>query len=54
MNGDAKPKAALIAQTLRLASDYRKTDWAGPFAMNPRWIARRLIRKARLIRLLCR
>lgn len=49
-----KPKAALIAQALDAAAYWRKQRWLHPHSMNPRWVARRCIRKARLIRVLMR
>jgi hypothetical protein len=50
----SKVKQAIIAQTLEGAAYWRKQPWTNPFQINPRWLARRMIRKARLIRLLVR
>lgn len=47
-----KSKQALIAQTLTAAAYWRTQPWTSPYQVNPRWMAARLIRKARLIRVL--
>lgn len=49
-----KSKQALIAQALTDAAYWRKQPWLHPQAINPRWIAARFLRKARLIRRMVR